>query len=106
MRAVILAAARGSRMGAFAEGRPKCLVELAHQPLIRRQIAALRGGGISHIGIVRGYLGQMIDIQDITYFENPRWAETNMVMSLVSHSALRANDIASSFCWQISGLAL
>jgi choline kinase len=82
MRAVILAAGRGSRMGALAEDRPKCLVELAHQPLIRRQIAALRGGGVSTIGVVRGYLGHMIDIKDVTYFENPHWAETNMVMSL------------------------
>src|SRR5450631_4239295 len=82
MRAVILAAGRGSRMGALAEDRPKCLVELAHQPLISRQIAALRGGGVSDIGIVRGYLGHMIDIKDVTYFENPQWAETNMVTSL------------------------
>jgi choline kinase len=33
---------------------------------------------------VRGYLGHLIDIEDVTYFENPRWAETNMVMSLVA----------------------
>jgi choline kinase len=98
MRAVILAAGRGSRMGALAEGRPKCLVELAHKPLVGRQIAALRGGGISHIGIVRGYLGEMIDIQDITYFENPRWAETNMVMSLVAAASwLQADSVVISY---------
>jgi choline kinase len=84
MRAVILAAGRGSRMGPLAENRPKCMVELAHKPLVRRQIAALRGGGISTIGIVRGYLGNMLQIEGVTYFENQRWAETNMVMSLVA----------------------
>jgi choline kinase len=82
MHAVILAAGRGSRMSALTEDRPKCMVELAHKPLVRRQIAALRGGGVSTIGIVRGYLGTRINIEDATYFENPRWAETNMVMSL------------------------
>ena len=82
MRAVILAAGRGSRMSALTEDRPKCMVELAQKPLIRRQIAALRGGGVSSVGIVRGYLGTTINIEDATYFENPRWAETNMVMSL------------------------
>lgn len=82
MHAVILAAGRGSRMSALTEDRPKCMVELAHKPLVRRQIAALRGGGVSTIGIVRGYLGTTINIEDATYFENPRWAETNMVMSL------------------------
>jgi choline kinase len=98
MRAVILAAGRGSRMGALAEDRPKCLVELAHKPLIQRQIAALRAGGVSTIGIVRGYLGHMIDIQDVTYFENPRWAETNMVLSLVAATTwLQADSVVISY---------
>jgi L-glutamine-phosphate cytidylyltransferase len=94
MRAVILAAGRGSRMGALVGDRPKCLVELARKPLIRRQIAALRGGGISSIGVVRGYLGNMINIEDATYFENPRWAETNMVMSLAAATTWLRSDTA------------
>ena len=98
MRAVILAAGRGSRMGALARDRPKCLVELAEKPLIRRQIAALRAGGVSNIGIVRGYLGHLIDIQDVTYFENPRWAETNMVMSLVAATEwLHSDSVVISY---------
>jgi choline kinase len=98
MRAVILAAGRGSRMGALAQDRPKCLVELAEKPLIRRQIAALRAGGVSSIGIVRGYLGHLIDIEDVTYFENPRWAETNMVMSLVAATTwLQSDSVVISY---------
>jgi L-glutamine-phosphate cytidylyltransferase len=98
MRAVILAAGRGSRMGALAEERPKCLVELAHKPLIRRQIAALRSGGVSTIGIVRGYLANSINIEDVAYFENPRWAQTNMVMSLVAAAAwLRSDSVVISY---------
>lgn len=84
MRAVILAAGRGSRLGALSDGRPKCMVELAQKPLIHRQIAALRRGGASCVGVVRGYLGDRIALEDVTYFENPRWSETNMVMSLVA----------------------
>src|ERR1700733_10797326 len=98
MRAVILAAGRGSRLGALSEDRPKCLVELARKPLIQRQIAALRGGGISSIGIVRGYLGNVINIQDATYFENPRWAATNMVMSLAAAATwLRSDTVVVSY---------
>ena len=33
MRALILAAGRGSRMGALGDERPKCLVELDGRPL-------------------------------------------------------------------------
>jgi choline kinase len=98
MRAIILAAGRGSRMGALSEDRPKCLVELANKPLVKRQIAALRRGGVSTIGIVRGYLGNMINIEDVTYFENPRWAETNMVMSLVTAATwLRSDSVVISY---------
>jgi L-glutamine-phosphate cytidylyltransferase len=98
MHAVILAAGRGSRMGALSGDRPKCLVELSDKPLVRRQITALRGGGVSTIGIVRGYLGNMIDIEDITYFENPRWAETNMVVSLVAAASwLRSDSVVISY---------
>ena len=34
MKAIILAAGRGSRMGGLTEAKPKCLVELAGQPLL------------------------------------------------------------------------
>ena len=84
MRALILAAGRGSRMGALGDERPKCLVELEGHPLLARQIAALRGGGVTEIGIVRGYRGEKLIWPGITYFDNPRWAETNMVMSLAA----------------------
>jgi L-glutamine-phosphate cytidylyltransferase len=98
MRAVILAAGRGSRMGSFGDGRPKCLVELARKPLIARQIAALRGGGGTALAIVRGYRADMIRLPNITYFDNPRWAETNMVMSLATAAAwARSEPIIVSY---------
>jgi len=84
MRAVILAAGRGSRLRHLGGDRPKCLVELEGKPLIVRQIAALRRGGVEEIGVVRGYRAEMIDFPGITYFANPQWAETNMVMSLAA----------------------
>jgi choline kinase len=82
MRALILAAGRGSRMGALGDVRPKCLVELDGRPLLDRQLAALRTGGAREIGIVRGYRKDMLNDPALTYFDNDRWAETNMVMSL------------------------
>ena len=84
MRALILAAGRGSRMGALGDDRPKCLVELDGKPLLERQRAALARGGADEIGIVRGYRSDMLNLPGITCFDNPRWAETNMVMSLAA----------------------
>jgi choline kinase len=71
-------------MGKLGDERPKCLVELAGHPLLARQVAALRRGGATEIGIVRGYRADRFDFPGLRYFDNPRWSETNMVMSLVA----------------------
>jgi choline kinase len=98
MRAVILAAGRGSRMGHLGEDRPKCLVELEGTPLIERQIAALRRGGVDEIGVVRGYRAEMIDFPGLFYFTNQRWAQTSMVMSLAVAAAwLRSGPVIVSY---------
>jgi L-glutamine-phosphate cytidylyltransferase len=98
MRALILAAGRGSRMGTLGDNRPKCLLELDGRPLLDRQLAALRRGGADEIGIVRGYRADMLNVPDVTYFENKRWAETNMVMSLIAAAPwLRSTPVIVSY---------
>jgi len=98
MRALILAAGRGSRMGALGEDRPKCLVELGGRPLLERQVAALRRGGAAEIGVVRGYRAEMLDIPGIHAFDNPRWSQTNMVMSLAAAAEwLKAGPVLVSY---------
>jgi L-glutamine-phosphate cytidylyltransferase len=84
IRAIILAAGRGSRMGQLGGDSPKCLTEIEGKSLLMRQVAALRRGGVDQIGLVRGYLAEMIDFPGLSYFENRQWAETNMVMSLAT----------------------
>ena len=82
MRGIILAAGRGSRLRHLGAERPKCLVELMGTRLLDLQVEALRRAGIAEIAVVRGYQGQMIDLPELTYFHNARWAQTNMVASL------------------------
>lgn len=83
MKAIILAAGRGSRMGRLTQNAPKCMIVLAGKPLIEWQIEAIREAGITGIGVVRGYMAGKIAYPGLVTFENPRWAETNMVMSLL-----------------------
>jgi choline kinase len=87
MRAVILAAGRGSRMGELTQDRPKCLVELGGRALLDWQLDALHGAGIEEIGIVRGYRGECLGGRGDRLFDNPRWAESNMVVSLLAAGA-------------------
>jgi choline kinase len=82
MKAIILAAGRGSRMKDLTEERPKCLVELRGKALLNWQLEALRAAGISNIAIVTGYKRELLANRGLIEFHNARWAETNMVSSL------------------------
>jgi L-glutamine-phosphate cytidylyltransferase len=98
MRGLILAAGRGSRMGPLGDDQPKCMVELNGRPLLDRQIAALRRGGVEEIGIVRGYRAEILNFPGLDYFDNPRWSQTNMVVSLTAAASwLRAGPVVVSY---------
>ncbi|MDC0092768.1 phosphocholine cytidylyltransferase family protein [Alphaproteobacteria bacterium] len=83
MKGIILAAGRGSRMGDLTDNFPKCRTFLHGKELIQWQIDAMKKAGIDEISIVRGYLADTFKF-DLTYFENERWSQTNMVTSLVA----------------------
>lgn len=87
MRAIILAAGRGSRMKDLTDDCPKCLVKLKGITLLDRQLAALREANIEQIGIITGYKREMLSNYGLKEFYNPRWAETNMVSSLACAQA-------------------
>lgn len=82
MKAIILAAGRGSRMKDLTDERPKCLVELRGKSLLDWQLKALREAGITEIAIVTGYKRELLMGHGLVEFHNPRWAETNMMSSL------------------------
>lgn len=82
MKAIILAAGRGSRMKDLTEERPKCLVELRGKALLDWQLEALRTAGVKEIAIVTGYKRELLANRGLVEFHNERWAETNMVSSL------------------------
>ncbi len=84
--AIILAAGRGSRLGTITQDHPKCLTRLGGQSLLDWQLEALQGAGAESIGIVTGYLAEMLERPGLTRFNNPRWSETNMVVSLMTAS--------------------
>jgi choline kinase len=59
---------------------------------------ALRRGGVEEIGIVRGYRADMLNFPSLSYFDNKRWADTNMVMSLTEATTwLRAGPVIVSY---------
>ena len=99
MKAVILAAGRGSRMKGLTESLPKCMVKLHGKPLLGWQIEALAQAGVSDIAVVGGYRKEELIYPGITQrFENARWSETNMVCSLMEAASwLKAGPCIVSY---------
>tara|TARA_B100000212_G_scaffold342100_1_gene327591 strand:- start:9193 stop:9930 length:738 start_codon:yes stop_codon:yes gene_type:complete len=82
IKAVILAAGRGSRLGHLTNDRPKGLVELDGKSLLEWQCKALYGCGISEISVVTGYLSHKIERLGFKTIYNDNWENSNMVASI------------------------
>ena len=84
MKAIILAAGRGSRMGEKTANIPKCMMEVWGQPILYHCVESLQKAGFSSgdIGIVTGYRKEMISVSGVRYFHNADWENTNMFVSL------------------------
>ena len=60
-KAVLLAAGRGSRLGALTGSVPKPLLTVAGRPIIVHILDGLQKAGIEEITIVTGYLGDVLE---------------------------------------------
>lgn len=88
MKALILAAGRGTRISRYLSGKPKCTVDIGgNQKLIRYTVELLHQKGVRQIGIVLGYEGQVIrevlrDLNgSVEFFTNPFYDVTNSIAS-------------------------
>jgi L-glutamine-phosphate cytidylyltransferase len=55
MKAIIVAAGRGRRLGTETDGIPKCMVKVAGRSILHWQLDALAAAGVDDVVIVRGY---------------------------------------------------
>ncbi len=88
-RAILLAASRGSKLGDLTKDRPKCMIDVRGQPLLRRLVETFNEGGVRDITVVRGYKKDVINLPSIKTIDNDVFASTNEVASL----ACAADDI-------------
>jgi L-glutamine-phosphate cytidylyltransferase len=86
MKAIIVAAGRGRRLGAETDAIPKCMVKVAGRAILHRQLDALAGAGVDDVVVVRGYRGELIASPaggpPLRFVDNPDWAENNILTSL------------------------
>lgn len=85
MRAIILAAGMGTRMGAVCPG-PKCLIRVGGELIIRRTLQLLDSVGVDDIALVTGYQGNLVEAiacgREPEMVRNPFYSVTNSIASL------------------------
>ena len=82
MKAIILAAGAGQRMGQYTTTSPKCLVEIAGRSLLERQIEVLHSLEVHDVTVITGHCANKINIAGIRKLHNPAFKKTNMVSTL------------------------
>lgn len=92
MKAIILAAGKGSRLRPLTDEKPKCLVELAGKPLLEHQLAILRAGGVQDVHVVGGHHAEQLQRPGITLHLNERFADTNMVTTLFCAASVMTGE--------------
>ena len=99
MKAIILAAGRGSRLHPYTADCPKCLTELGGMTLIDHQLSVLRDPafGIDEIIIVTGYRSEMLALPGTAQVHNADWETTNMVESLFVAESLFGDDFILAY---------
>ncbi len=77
MKALILAAGKGTRLRPLTEDKPKVLVKVKGRPLIKHIIDDLRSLGVEDITVIMGYLGEKLmdaleDYDDLEFIEQKK----------------------------------
>lgn len=81
-RAVVLAASRGAGLGSLTDDKPKCMIDVRGQPVLRRQVSMLNEAGVRDVTVVRGYRKEAIDLPSIETVDNDEFADTGELYSL------------------------
>lgn len=82
MKAVHLAAGRGTRLRPLTEELPKPLVELGGQSLLARNVSTLEAAGVDDQLVVTGHCAERIRDRGYDTVQNPVYGESDMIYSL------------------------
>jgi len=97
MKAIILAAGRGTRLGQLTDKKPKCLLKIGETNILNIQINQFIENNIKQIFVVSGHCSDQIQSSKITKINNDEYASTNMVYSLIKARKYLDDDIIISY---------
>ena len=97
MKAIILAAGRGSRLGNYTKELPKALVDINGKSLIERQIHLFQKNNITQIFIVRGYMKEKFNLDNIQFIDDDDYTNHDQLGSLMAAQEKISGEVLISF---------
>jgi L-glutamine-phosphate cytidylyltransferase len=91
MKAILIAAGRGKRLGHHTEELPKCLVPIGDRSILDWQLRAFAAAGVDELVIIRGYRGDVLEAgvraalpagMRARFIDNREWETNNVLLSL------------------------
>jgi len=97
MKAIILAAGRGTRISKITKKKPKCLINIKGKSILSRQISFLKKLKINKIIVIRGYKKKFINYKNIKYIDNKDFKKNEQLGSLLHAKSEFNDDMLISF---------
>ena len=97
MKAIILSAGYGSRLGNLTKELPKSLVDINGKSIIKRQIETFRNNGIKDIIVIVGPNKDKFQLNNIEYVVDKNFHEHEQLGSLMAANKHFQNNIVISF---------
>lgn len=86
MKAILLAAGRGTRISRHIQNKPKCMVNIGNSTLIEYTLNLLKNNNIHDITLILGYeskkIRKLLEGKDVKFYYNPFYDVTNSLASL------------------------
>ena len=97
MKAIIIAAGVGSRLGELTKDIPKPLVDVNGKSILQRQIEIFKKIGVNDIFIVTGYKHEKIKFSNVTCIHNSEYLNTEQTGSLMKARSQISGELIVSF---------
>ncbi len=97
MKAIILSAGYGSRLGDLTKELPKSLVNINGKSIIQRQIETFRNNGVKEIIVIIGPNKEKFQLKDVEYIIDKNFHQHEQLGSLMTASKYFQNDLVISF---------
>ena len=97
MKAIIVAAGTGSRIGELGKDTPKSLLNVNGQSILERQISVFKKFGISDITVIIGPHTEKFTFKNISFIQDKNYLEHDILSSLMLARSIMRDDVIVSY---------